>query len=600
MRGIGKAYALLTAAFAAFLIVIALVGQFGLADRVIMVLLVLVTLAAYLVIGIVTRTLSVSEFFVAGRSVPPGVNGLATAASFVSAAGLIGLVGAFFTDQTAGFAVAAGWTVGFVLLAVAVAPFYRKSGAVTVADFLAVRYGNPLVRILGVIVLIVVLLPLLAAGVSLASEAIAVALDLPPMSVLIGMAVVTVVGSVFGGMRAVTLIAGAQAIVILFGVLVPAIVFSLEQYGVPIPHITLGNAIGDSSWAAGSPIEALRSRLMPVATLDGFNLFLMMLCLAAGVASLPQVVARSGTVATMSAARYSVAWALLVVGLVAATAPALAVFARLAILNDVVGVEVIDLPGWVFAFTSNGALAICGAAVTDVAAISDACGAAAVVNGLEPGDIAITGDIIALGFADITTLPYFLTALLTAAVLAAALGVAGAAVIGIATSLGHDVYGSLINRRATAGRRLAVSRVGLLAAAVLATWLAAYHTDAILALAFTAPSLAASGFLPAIVLGIWWRRTTFWGAIAGMVAGFGTAAGYIGLLFAETIEPLTIAGVTETGIAPAAAAALGVPVGFAVTAAVSILTPAPSAARLAVLDAIRRPNPDPLLEDHAV
>ncbi|MCP4382032.1 MAG: hypothetical protein GY798_11575 [Hyphomicrobiales bacterium] len=599
-RAIGKAYWLLTVAFALVLVVIALVGHFGVADGVTMVLVVLVTLVAYSAIGIVTRTLSLTEFFVAGRAIPAGVNGLATATAFLSTAGVIGLVGAFFADKTAGLAIAAGWGGGFVVLAVAVAPFYRKSGAVTLPDLLAVRYGNPLIRILGVIVLVASLLPLLAAAIATAGEITGRALSLSPDTALTGMVVVLAIGTVFGGMRAVTMVAGAQAIVVLFGILTPALVFSLERYGMPLPQIAYGDAVGDAAWAAGTPIAVLPSVLVPLSDLDGFNLFALALCIAAGVASLPHVVARSGTVSTMSEARYSVAVALIVVGIVAATAPAIAAFARLAILNDAIGVEVTELPQWVYDHAANGSLTVCGAAVADITEVSAACGAATIVNGLAPGDLAIGGDAISTGFTAFADLPSVLTALIVAAVIAAALGSAGAVTISLGASLGHDVYGSLINRRAPAGRRLAASRLGVIAFIILGTWLATTYRDDVVKLAFAAPSLAAAGFFPALVLGIWWRRTTFWGAITGTVAGFGATGAYVWLLHIGTIRPIGIAGLTESGLSGAAAAFLGVPIGFVVTALVSFVTPAPSPARLQVVNAIRRPSPDPLLEDHAI
>lgn len=599
-RAIGKAYWLLTIAFALFLLVVALVGRFGIADQVTMVLVVLVTVTAYATIGIVTRTLSLREFFVAGRGVPAGVNGLATAAAFLSAAGFVGLIGAFFADGTVGLTIAVGWTGGFLILAVIVAPYYRKSGAVTLPDLLAVRYGNPLVRILGVIVLIVCLLPLLAAAIGTAAEVASRALNISAEAALIGTVLVLAIGSVFGGMKAVTLVAGAQAIVVLFGVLAPALVFSLERYGLPLPQFTYGNAIGESAWAAETPISVLPSALLPLANLDGFNLFALALCIAAGVASLPHVVARSGTVSTMSDARYSVVLALVVVGLVAATAPAIAAFARLAILNEAVGIEVTELPQWVYDFSVGGMLTVCGVAASDITDISAACGAATIVNGLVPSDLTLASDAVAPGFAQITELPTVLTALIAAAVIAAALGSAGAVAIGLGASLGHDVYGSLINRRAPAGRRLAVSRLGVIGFIAVGTWLAIAFRGDMLALALTVPSLAAAGFFPALVLGIWWRRATFWGAFAGILAGFGSTATYVWLLHTDAIQPITLAGVTETGLSGVAAAVFGVPIGFAAAALVSLATPPPSAARLEVVDAIRRPSPDPLLEDHAV
>jgi cation/acetate symporter len=599
-REVGKVYSLLAVAFALFVIVVAMLAQYGLPDPVTAVLVVSVTVAGYAVIGIVARTLSLADFFVAGRAVPAGFNGMATGAAFITAAGFIGIAGAFFASQAAGLAVAVGWLGGFIVLAVAVAPYYRKSGAVTLPDLLAVRFGNPLVRILGVVVLVVVSLPLLAASIAMASHVAAAALHIGPDLATGATCVIVLLCSLLGGMRAVTLVAGAQAIVILFGTVAPSLVFSLQQYGLPIPQLTYGNAIADAAAIATAPVGFLSSSVFPVSSLDGFNLFALALCIAAGVASLPHILARSSTTTGIAETRVSVAWALVVVAVVAATAPAIAAFVRLAIVGEAVGVEGADLPQWLFDYSAIGLIKVCGAHVATVADISAACGASAVVNGLAPGDIGIGAEGIALGFADIASVPYVLTALIAAAVLAAALGAAGAVVITLATSIAHDVYGTMIDRRAAGGRRLIVARVALLGFVAIAAWMAVTDPGDTFALAFAAPSLAAAGFFPAVVLGIWWRRTTFWGAALGMIAGFGATAAYVLMLQAGAIAPLHVVGLTKTGISGAAAAIFGLPLGFAVTVIVSLMTPEPSAARLEVVDAIRRPNPDPVLEDHAV
>jgi cation/acetate symporter len=425
-------------------------------------------------------------------------------------------------------------------------------------------------------------------------------LNIDPDAAIVLMCVILLLSSLLGGMKAVTLVAGAQAIVILFGMVAPSLMFSIQEYGLPIPQLTYGDAITDTARLAGAPLGTMASALLPVSALDGFNLFAITLCVGAGVVSLPHVLARSGTTSSVAQARIAAGWGLVVVAVVAATAPAIAAFAKLAILTEVIGVEVADLPQWVFDYAASGLVEFCGTAATTVAAISTACGATAVVNGLGPGDLSIATDAVALGFADITGQPYVLTVLIATAALAAALGAGGAVLIALATSLAHDVYGTLINRRAPHGRRLIVSRLALIVFVAIGAWLATSYSDDMFALAFAAPSLAAAGFFPAIVLGIWWRRTTFSGALSGMAAGFGVTAVYVWMLHIGAMGPLAILGLTEAGISGAASAILGVPLGFVVIVVVSLMTPAPSEARLGVIDAIRRPSPDPILEDHAV
>ncbi|MCB1496682.1 MAG: VC_2705 family sodium/solute symporter [Bauldia sp.] len=599
-RGVGKVFGLLTTAFALFVVVVAMLGEFGLPERIVTILVVAITVLAYSVLGILARTLSLADFYVAGRNVSAGFNGLATAAAFLSAAGFVGMAGAFFADESAGLALTVGWTGGFVILAVVVAPYYRKSGAVTLPDMLSVRFGTPLVRVLGIVVLLACSLPLLAAAIATAAWIGGLSLGMSTKTTIIVVCVVLLLSTLLGGMRGVTAVAGAQAIVILFGILTPPLIFSLQQYRLPIAQLTYGNAMAENALAGGSAIQVAPAGVFPVSSLDGFNLFALALCIAAGVVALPHVLARSGTTSDIAGARLSAAWGLLVVAVVAATAPAIAAFAKLSIVTEVVGAEVADLPQWLFDYAANGLAGVCGVATLSVAEISGACGASSVVNGLRPGDVSVAADAVATGFADITGLPHVLTALIAAAVLAAALATAGAAVITLGTSAGHDLYGTLINPRAPAGRRLIVSRLFVIIFLVLGGWLASTDPGDIFALAFAAPSLAAAGFFPAIILGIWWRRTTFRGVAAGMIAGFGVTAAYVALLQAGTIEPISIIGLTEAGISPAASAIIGAPLGFVVTVVVSLLNPAPSATRLAVVDAIRRPTADPVLEDHAV
>ncbi len=597
-RQIAKVYALLTGAFALFVTVIAMLAQLGLPEPAIGVLVVMITVVAYVVIGVVTRTLSLPEFYLAGRGIPAGFNGMATAAAFLSAA-FFGLAGAFFADRITGLAIVAGLTGGFVLIAVLVAPYYRKSGAVTLPDFLAVRFGNPLVRIAGVIVLIAVSLPLLSAAMAVAAAIAERSLGVPAGAAMIAVSVVLLLSSLLGGMRSITYVAGAQAIVLVLGIVVPAVLLSIQDYGFPVPQITLGYAAAAAAASAGTPIGIMAGEALPVAGLDGFNIFCLALSLVAGVASLPQVVARSGTAPGIGEARRSLGSALVVVALVAATAPAIAAFVKLAILSDVVGVDLADLPAWIFDYGRHGLVHICGAAPVSAAAIGTACGASTVLNGLAPGQIELSADVVMLAFGGIVGLPYVVTALVAAGAIAAACATAGAALVAIATSLGHDVYGRLIGGRASAGRRLIVSRLLLILALLLAAWLALSRRSEMLGYAFAAPSLAAAGFFPAMILGVWWKRTTFWGALAGMIAGFVVTAAYVVAVRAGVVAPLRLFGLTDSGLSPAASAIIGVPLGFVVAVVVSLASPEPSEARREVVEAIRRPSPDPVLEDHA-
>lgn len=595
-RALGKAYALFAVAFGILVVIIAVVARLGLDEGVIAFLVIAFTLATYAIIGIASRTLSLADFYLTARNIPAGFNGLATAAAFLSAGGFLGLAGAYFAGGVAALAVVAGWAGGFVLLAVLIAPYYRKSGAVTLPDFLAVRYGNPLVRLVAVAALIVSTFVLLPASIAVAIQIVEWSLYLGPPTSAVVVIVVLLLSSLPGGMRAVTFVAGAQAILILFGMLAPASLLSALRFGLPLPQFTYGYAVADAAKSGADGIVAFAGALSPVAAFDPLTLIAVAVSLAAGVASLPHVVSRSGTTWGVAGARRSIGWTVVIIAAVALTAPAIAAFARAGIAESVVGTPLDELPDWFFAYGRDGLIQVCGAAAASPAAIGMACGAATVVNGLQPAQIAMSADAVALAFADITELPYVMTALAAAGALAAALATASAVLMSVTATLGHDLYARFLVRRATAGRRLIFSRMILIAVALAAAGLAVAHPDAMLSLALLVPGLAAASFFPAVVLGIWWNRTTWPAALSGMLAGLATATAYLALV---GVSPGGGTGLVPTATAGAVGGILGLVAGFAATIGVSFLGKPASEARAEVIDALRRPGHDPILEDHA-
>lgn len=593
----GKLYALLSAAYVLFVLVVAMLSQFGLPEPVTTFLVLFVTLVTYLVMGLVSRTLSLSGFFLADRFVPAGLNGMAAAAAILFFP-FIGLAGAFLADLRLGLATVAALVAGFVLVAVVVAPYYRKSGGVTLPDYLAVRYGNPLIRLVAVLILCVATFPVLVATMRVATDIAVATLHFSPRIAATSVLAMVLVTSLLGGLRATTLTGGAQAIVALIAVLIPTAILSVQEYGFPVPQLTFGYAMEEAAAEAGN-IAVTYGNVLPLDSLDGFNILAFAVSLAFGVAAFPQVVTRFGAATGAGEARRTAGWALVVLGLFAATAPAIAAFVRLAILRDVVGAELADLPQWIFDYGHAGLIAICGTAPLSAAAIGTACGAGTVVNGLVPGDIAMSADLVTLGFADITGLPYILTALIATGAIAAALGTAAAAAVTLSGSLGNDLVSRLVARRASGGRRLVVTRLVLIAVTAAAAWVAGRTPETAFGWAIAAPSIAAAGLFPALLLGVFWTRATFWGALAGMIGGGGATAAYAFLVVSAGMAPLPLPGLTDSGLSAAAAGIVGVPLGFLVAVAVSLLTASPGPGRRQVVDAIRRPSPDPILEDHA-
>jgi cation/acetate symporter len=599
-RKLANAYGLFAVAFIAFLVLLAILSDLGLRDGAIGILFAIVTIGIAVVIGALARTMEIGQFLVAGHAVPPAYNGMATAAAFLSSAVFLGLAGAYFESGGAALALVIGSTLGLVSLAVFIAPYFRKSGAATVPDFLALRFGDGAIRFAALVIVVATSFTGLAAVMAVAGFVIALFLGVSTGAAMVIALAAILAATLFGGMRGVTLTAIAQAIVFTIAFLAPLVILSVRDYGLPIPHLTYGYALqeigrllgegGATSLTPGRP-----SRFLFLPALQVFNLFPLILAFAAGTASLPQLVIRSATVPTAGAARQSIGWALLVTLVVATAAPAYAAFAKLAILKDLVGADVDALPDWVFTFGRLGLVRICGIEAASLEAVRAACAEPA----LRAADIAVGADTVVLAFPAIVNLPPIMTALVAAGGLAAALAAASALLFAAGGALGHDLYFRLLARNASAGRRLIVTRLILIAVATLAAWLAATGTDAIFALGTVSLSFSASGIFPVLVLGIWWKRCTRPGALAGMATGFAVSGLSIALAAGTGVAPwgpLGFGGVAGTSLA---GAVFGMAIGFLAAIGVSLATKRPSKETEAIVWAIRRPQPRPEFEDRA-
>ena len=582
---------LFTLAFVGALVVLALLGNYGLPDTVLGTTLGVGVVVAFAVAGVSERTMQPAEFHTAGGGLSALANGIATAAAFLSAGGILGLAAAVLSDYRAGVAITVGWSLGFLLLAVLIAPYLRRSGAFGVADFLAFRFGNRAVRLTAATIVVLTLLPALAAAVATGTLVTGRLFALSPHTAAVLVVLLILSGTVLGGMRAVTLTALAQYIVLAIAFLVPIAIVSTITYSLPVPQIVAGLAYHDAAalTASGGNLAApLAGRFLPFVPEDYFQLVAITAGLAAGVAALPHLLMRFTTVDDAPATRRSAGWALVFVLVVALTAPAYATFAKLALLRDVAGSAIADLPGWLFALGRHGLVALCGADASSAAAVTRACAALHGTAGtVAAPDLAVSGDIVVLSWGDIVDLPFVVTALISVGALAAALAAANAIALAIAEALGHDLYGQLIDPKASAGRRLIVTRLALVATVLTATWLGAGHGEDIFPLAAATLSLSAGGLFPALFLAVWWRRANGPGAIAGMIAGFVVTGAivlggrYPGLL------PVDAQG---GGLSPLNAAIIGLPVGFLVAIAVSLATRAPTPGEDAVVDAMRRPR----------
>ncbi len=581
---------LFTLAFAGALVVLALLGNYGLPDTVLGTTLGVGVVVAFVVAGISERTMQPAEFHTAGGGLSATVNGIATAAAFLSAGAVLGLAAAVFSDYRAGIAITLGWSLGFLLLAVLIAPYLRRSGAFGAADFLAFRFANRGVRFIAAIIVVLALIPALAAAVATATLVATRLFALSPQAATVLVVLLILSGTLLGGMRSATLAGLAQYIVLAIAFVVPVAIVSTIAYSLPVPQLAAGLAFHDAAALASSGALAapLASRFLPLVPEGNFQLIAVTVALATGVAALPHLLMRCATVDSAPATRRSMGWALIFVLLVVLTVPAYATFARLGLLNDVVGAAIVDLPDWLFALGQRGLVTLCGADATSAAAAMQACAALHGTAGtVAAPDLAVSGDIVVLAWGDIVDLPYVVTALISVGALAAALAAANAIALAIAEALGHDLYAEIIAPKASAGRRLIVTRLLLAATVVTAAWLGARHGDDIFPLAAATLSLSAGGLFPALFLAVWWRRANGPGAIAGMIAGFAVTAA---IIVGARYPGLLPADAQGSGLSPLSAAIVGLPVGFVVAIAVSLATRGPSPTQEAVVDSMRRPS----------
>ena len=536
ISNLGRIYAYYTGGFFAFVIVLGILEQLGVPNRWIGYGFVFLTIAVYAVIGILSRTSEVGEYYVAGRRVPSLYNGMATGADWMSGASFVGMAGTLFLLGYDGLSFVLGWTGGYVLVAILIAPFLRKFGAYTVPDFFAERYGGNSARVLAVIVLIscsftYVVAQIYATGL-IASRFLDLNFHIAVYAGLVGI----LLCSMLGGMKAVTWTQVAQYIVLIVAYLTPIIILSTKKYGIPIPELTYGQAIQDIIGLEKSMVEkglaaaaSLKPHIKPFTTYDPLNFFALILCLMVGTASLPHILMRYFTTPSVRDARASVAWSLFFIFLLYFSAPAYAAFSKLEVYTLInKATALADLPRWIYTYGHLGLVKICGADAVNAQAVIAACGKIANHAGvLRLQDLAINTDVIVLSTPEIAGMPYVIAGLVAAGGLAAALSTADGLLLAIANALSHDIYYKMVNPNAPTKTRLVVSRVLLFFVAIFAAYVASTKPADILSMVAWAFSLAAAGIFPALVLGIWWKRANTAGALVGMVLGFGMCVYYL-------------------------------------------------------------------------
>jgi cation/acetate symporter len=588
---LGKIYGIYTGGFIGFVVLLAILEQLGVPDRVLGYLFIFLTIGVYAVIGIVSRTAQISEYYVAGRVVPAFYNGMATGSDWMSAASFIGMAGTLYLAGYDGLAFVLGWTGGYVLVAVLLAPYLRKFGQYTVPDFLGARYGGNFARFLGIIVLLAASFTYVVSQIYGVGIIAGRFLGMPfGVAVYVGLAGILVC-SMLGGMRAVTWTQVAQYIILIIAYLVPVVLLSAKVTGVPIPQIMYGQALQQIT-ELEQTFGIAKGHVMPFVDANGvfsgsamFNFFALIFCLMVGTASLPHILMRYFTTPNVKQARQSVGWSLFFIFLLYFTAPSYAAFAKLEVYTNVIGQPIDQLPAWVASWGAAGLDLVGTCDRVNAAEIYKMCaGVVGNADGiLQVNEFKINTDAIVLATPEIAGLPYVIAGLVAAGGLAAALSTADGLLLAIANALSHDIYYRMIDPRADTKRRLVVARVLLVGVAVIAAYTASTRPAGILSMVAWAFSLAASGLFPALVMGIWWKRTTGTGACLGMIAGFGICLFYL-------IATQYFAMPLWFGVKNISCGLFGIPVAFLVTWLVSLATPAPSKEMQDFIDSVRIPR----------
>ncbi|MBE3024041.1 cation acetate symporter [Janthinobacterium sp. BJB1] len=668
-------YLLFAGGFAAFLLALTVLEQEGMPRAWIGYLFMFATISLYATIGVISRTSNVTEYYVAGRRVPAMFNGMATAADWISAASFISLAGGLYLNGFDGLAFIMGWTGGYCLVALLIAPYLRRFGQYTIPDFLAARYGSGAdgrgasVRVVAVAATIIVSFTYVVAQIYavglIASRFTGVDFS---VGIFLGLASILVC-SFLGGMRAITWTQVAQYIIILVAFLIPAMWLSVKHADNPVPQIAYGKVLPQlsarehvleadpkenevrtifrqraqsyqaridalpASWeqghlAAQRQLDGLRQRnaslfdirnaertliaypkspdeahmlwqaaqahnqkraepitphALPFPAADRAqsdikrnNFLALVFCMMLGTAALPHILMRSYTTPSVHDTRVSVFWTLFFILLIYLTIPALAVLVKYDIYSALVGTQYANLPTWVSYWANVDKL-------SPLISIVD-------VNRdgiVQLAEISIDADVLVLATPEIAGLPYVISGLVAAGGLAAALSTADGLLLAISNALSHDIYYKVVDPTASTQKRVTISKLLLLAVAFIAAYAASQKPADILSLVGVAFSLAASTLFPPLVLGVFWKRANYQGALAGMFTGFGVCLYYM-------LHTSTMLGGNASGqwfhIAPISAGIFGVPAGLAAAVLASWLTPAPGRRSTGLVDHIRAPE----------
>ena len=542
-----------------------------------------ITFSLYIGIAIWSKAGSTKEFYVAGSGVSPIANGMATAADWMSAASFISMAGLISFMGYDGSVYLMGWTGGYVLLALLLAPYLRKFGKFTVPDFIGDRYYSDTARVVAVFCALIISFTYVAGqmrGVGLVfSRYLEVDIN---TGVVIGMAIVLFY-AVLGGMKGITYTQVAQYCVLIFAFMVPAIFISMQMTGNPIPQLGFGSQGSDGIYLLDK-LDGLSRDLgfheYTTGSKSKLDVFFITAALMIGTAGLPHVIVRFFTVKKVSDARKSAGWALLFIAILYTTAPAIAVFARTNLIETVSEKKYDDMPVWFENWEKTGLLTF-----TD----KNNDGIIQYVADPQINELTIDRDIMVMANPEIAELPNWVIALLAAGALAAALSTAAGLLLVISSSVSHDLIKKIIKPDVSEKGELIAARVSAFFAVLLAGYFGINPPGFVAAVVALAFGLAAASFFPAIVMGIFYKRMNKEGAISGMVTGL-----LLMLFYMTKFKFGWFGGGTEAdwwfGISPEGFGTFAMLVNFVVSLTVCHLNPEPPKEIQDLVEDIRIPT----------
>jgi cation/acetate symporter len=557
-----------------------------------------ITFALYVLIAIWSRAQSTTDFYIAGRHVHPIANGMATAADWMSAASFISMAGLISFMGYDGTQYLLGWTGGYVLLALLIAPYLRKFGQYTVPDFIGARYYSDTARVVAVVCAIFVSFTYVVGQMKGVGIAFSRFLEVDfQIGVIIGVAIVFFY-AVLGGMKGITYTQVAQYCVLIFAFTIPAVFISIYMVNHPVPQLGFGSYLPDGT-AMLDKLDQLHTDLgfkeYTVAKKPMIDLVFVTGALMLGTAGLPHVIVRFFTVPKVSDARKSVGWALVFIAILYTTAPAVAVFARTNLINTVHNQSYEGLPEWFANWETTGLLQYDDKNADGRIQYynednQDFQSAVAGPSGWRGNELTIDQDIMVLANPEIAQLPGWVVALVVAGGLAAALSTAAGLLLVISTAVSHDIFKKIIKPDITDKQELVAARAAIGVSVVVAGYFGMNPPDYVAAIVAFAFGLAASSFFPAILLGIFDKRTNMTGAVSGMVIGICFTAAYIWYFKFGPGD-----GHPEQylwNISPEGIGTLGMVINFIVTLVVSRMTRAPSESIRQLVEEIRVPRTD--------